>query len=114
MGSFKGFKHIGVNAYSKQPGWAMLLAEYITNADNQKKIYDATGEGPANKADLEAASSPALNALNAQGDYASLQRVGANFWTPANSLGQSLAEGKYSDAQKLLDDAVKGITAEVK
>ncbi|MDD6380523.1 MAG: sugar ABC transporter substrate-binding protein, partial [Lachnospiraceae bacterium] len=68
----------------------------------------------ANKADLEAASSPALNALNAQGDYASLQRVGANFWTPANSLGQSLAEGKYSDAQKLLDDAVKGITAAVK
>ena len=114
MGSFKGFKHIGVNAYSKQTGWAMLLAEYITNADNQKKIYDATGEGPANKADLEAASSPALNALNAQGDYASLQRVGANFWTPANSLGQSLAEGKYSDAQKLLDDAVKGITAAVK
>ena len=114
IGSFKGFKHIGVNAYSKQTGWAMLLAEYITNADNQKKIYDATGEGPANKADLEAASSPALNALNAQRDYASLQRVGANFWTPANSLGQSLVEGKYSDAQKLLDDAVKGITAEVK
>ncbi len=117
MGSFSGYKLIGVNAYSKQTGWAMLLAEYITNAENQMKIFKATGEGPANKEDQQSSdvtSSPAIAALNSQAEFASLQRVGANFWTPGNSLGQSLVEGKYSDAQKLLDEAVEGITAKVK
>ncbi|MDD6551731.1 MAG: sugar ABC transporter substrate-binding protein, partial [Lachnospiraceae bacterium] len=59
---------------------------------------------------LKSASSPALDALDAQSQYAYLQRVGNEYWTPAASLGQNLVEGKYSDAQKLLDDAVKGIT----
>ncbi|MQN00918.1 MAG: extracellular solute-binding protein [Lachnospiraceae bacterium] len=117
MGSFSGCKLIGVNAYSKQTGWAMLLAEYITNPENQMKIFKATGEAPATKegqASSDVKSSKALNAIIAQSKFSAPQRVGANFWNSANSLGQSLAEGKYSDAQKLLDDAVKGITAAVK
>ena len=110
MASFRGYKFVGVNAYSKQTGWAMLLAEYITSQENQTKIYEATGEGPANTEALKSASSPALDALDAQSQYAYLRRVGNEYWTPAASLGQNLVEGKYSDAQKLLDDAVKGIT----
>lgn len=109
MASFAGYKFAGVNAYSKQTGWAMLLAEFITNQENQTKIFNATGDGPANIEAVKGASSPALDALSAQSPYSSLQRVGNAYWDPAASLGESLVEGNYSDAQKLLDDAVKGI-----
>lgn len=113
MSSFAGYKFVGVNSYSKNIGWSMLLAEYITNESSQLKIGVATGEGPANIAAAssdEIASLPALAALANQAIYADLQRVGDKYWDPAATLGQSLVEGKYDDAQTLLDDAVAGIT----
>lgn len=113
MGSFAGYKFVGVNAYSKNPGWAMLLSEFITDKTSQEKISLATGEAPANTEAAESSeisSEPALEALAEQAKYSSLQRVGDNYWEPAASLGQSLVEGKYSDVQKLLDGAVAGIT----
>lgn len=113
MGSFAGYKFLGVNAYSKNVGWAMLLAEYLTSEESQEKIGAATGEAPANTtaAQSEAiTSSPALAALAEQSQYADLQRVGDAYWDPAATLGQSLSEGNYDDVQKLLDDAVAGIT----
>lgn len=116
MGSFAGYKFVGVNAYSKNTGWAMLLAEYITNEDSQTKIGVATGEGPSNlvaAASEEIASAPALAALAAQSEYADLQRVGGNYWAPGATLGQALVEGAYDDVQALLDAAVEGITQPV-
>jgi arabinogalactan oligomer/maltooligosaccharide transport system substrate-binding protein len=113
MGSFAGYKFVGVNSYSKNVGWAMLLAEYITNEESQTKIGIATGEGPSNLAAAsseEIASAPALAALAAQAEYADLQRVGNNYWDPAAALGQALVEGSYTDVQELLDSAVEGIT----
>jgi arabinogalactan oligomer/maltooligosaccharide transport system substrate-binding protein len=53
---------------------------------------------------------PAIKALGEQAPYADLQRVADSYWEPAATLGQSLVEGNYKDAQKLLDDAVAGIT----
>ena len=113
MGSFAGYKFIGVNAYSKNPGWAMLLSEFLTSEASQTKIALATGEGPANTvaaASSEIASAPALAALSEQAEFADLQRVGDEYWAPGATLGQSLVEGTYDDVQKLLDDAVEGIT----
>lgn len=113
MGSFAGYKFLGVNSYSKNPGWAMLLGEFITNEASQTKIAIATGEGPSNTkaaSSEEIASAPALAALAAQSEFADLQRVGDNYWAPAATLGQTLVEGSYTDVQKLLDDAVAGIT----
>ena len=116
MGSFAGYKFVGVNSYSKNTGWAMLLAEYITSESSQEAIGVATGEGPSN---LNAASSdkiasaPALAALAQQSAYADLQRVGNAYWDPAATLGQALAEGNYTDVQSLLDEAVEGITQSV-
>ncbi|MBR1692181.1 MAG: extracellular solute-binding protein [Lachnospiraceae bacterium] len=113
MGSFAGYKFIGVNAYSKNPGWAMLLAEFLTNEASQTKIGIATGEGPSNlvaASSSEIASAPALAALAQQSEYANLQRVGDNYWGPAATLGESLVEGNYLDIQTLLDEAVEGIT----
>ena len=113
MGSFAGYKFVGVNAYSKNTGWAMLLAEFITNESSQTKIGIATGEGPSNlvaASSEEIASAPALAALAAQSEFASLQRVGNEYWGPAATLGQLLVEGSYPYVQAILDEAVAGIT----
>ena len=48
MSSFSGYKLIGVNSHSKFVGWSMLLAEWLTNADNQKLRFIERGLGPAN------------------------------------------------------------------
>jgi arabinogalactan oligomer/maltooligosaccharide transport system substrate-binding protein len=112
MGSFAGYKFVGVNAYSDFTGWAMLLAEFITSEDSQAAIYEATADGPANTAAAAQASSPELEALAAQSAYADLQRVGGNFWSSGNTLGATLFEGT-DDVQAALDEAVAGITAPV-
>ena len=108
MASYSGYKFVGVNAYAENTGWSMLLAEYLTNATSQEAVYEATGEGPSNTEALSKASSPALDALAAQSEYAQLQRVGGEYWTPAESLGKNILDGNVS--QKVLDDAVAGIT----
>ena len=56
--------------------------------------------------------SPALAALAAQSAYADQQLVGSNYWDPAKALGQNLVDGA-ADLQKVLDDAVAGITQPV-
>ncbi|MBR1650088.1 MAG: extracellular solute-binding protein [Lachnospiraceae bacterium] len=110
QGSFAGYKLVGVNSYSDNIGWSMLLAEFITNEAAQLKIGTNTQEGPANINAASQISSPALSALGAQSAYADLQRVGGSYWTPAGTLGQALYEGT-DDVQKALDDAVAGILA---
>lgn len=112
MGSYAGYKFVGVSAYSEFTGWSMLLAEYLTSEDSQAKIAEATGEGPANTVAASTISSPALSALAAQAEFADQQVVGGNFWDPAASLGASLVEGT-DDVQALLDTAVEGITQPV-
>ncbi len=118
MSSYSGYKLVGVNPHSANIGWAMLLAEFLTNEDAQTARFEARGLGPAN---LAAASSdavqsnPAISALAAQAAYATPQRVGGNFWSPAETLGQILASGNPdgTDLQELLDTTVEGITAPV-
>lgn len=60
-------------------------------------------------------ANPAISALAAQAAYATPQRVGGNYWTPAETLGSILAQGNPdgTDLQKLLDNAVEGIEAPV-
>lgn len=118
MSSFSGYKLIGVNPHSDYVGWSMLLAEYLTNKENQIARFEARGLGPAN---IEAAASeavqqsPAIAALAAQAEFATPQRVGGNYWEPANTLAQTLVFGNPDgvDLQTLLDNAVDGITAPV-
>lgn len=114
QGSFAGYKLVGVNSYSDNLGWAMIFAEFITNEASQLKIGNATQEGPANLVAAPQIATPAIAALGAQSNFATLQRVSGNYWTPAGTLGQALYEGGLDDAglQKALDDAVDGICAE--
>ena len=110
MGSYAGYKLVGVNAYSEYTGWAMLLAEFLTSQDSQEAIAAATGEGPANIEAAKTIESPALAALVEQSAYADQQVVGGKFWDPAKTLGTVLVEGT-DDVQGALDSAVEGITA---
>jgi len=116
MSSFSGYKLIGVNSHSKFVGWSMLLAEWLTNADNQKLRFIERGLGPANiqvaESD-EVESAPAIAALAKQAEFAVPQRVGKNYWDPAKTLAMTLVTGNKegTDLQELLDNAVAGITA---
>ena len=96
MASFSGYKLVGVNPHSSNVGVAMMLADYITNEDNQAKRFNDRKLGPSNILVNESEavqSAPAIAALAAQSDYATLQRVGANYWSSAQSLGEILAFG---------------------
>lgn len=116
MASFTGYKMVGVNAYSSDVKWAMKLAEWITNQDNQTRRFAERGQGPSNikasqSGDIE--KSPAIQAVIAQSEYGCLQRVGGNFWDPISSFGSSVANGtlRPKELQKELDDMVKKVTA---
>lgn len=118
MSSFSGCKLIGVNAYSDQIGWSMLLAEFLTNEDAQIGRFNERGLGPSNIAAAsspEVQANPAIAALAAQADYATPQRIGGNYWAPSQTLGEILASGNPdgTDIQALLDTAVEGIEAPV-
>lgn len=118
MASFSGYKLVGVNPHSANVGVAMMLADYITNEDNQAKRFNDRQLGPSNIAVNESEavqSAPAIAALAEQSDYATLQRVGANYWSSAASLGEILVSGDMQGktTQQLVDDAVAGITAPV-
>ncbi len=116
MSSFAGYKLIGVNPYSKQAGYAMLLAEWLTNYDNQVLRFKTRGLGPSNvkaAASDEVQSDVAIAALAAQAQYATVQRVGDKYWDPAATFGSIMVAGndKDKDLQELLDTMVEGIQA---
>ena len=115
MSSFSGFKLIGVNPHSANVGVAMMLADYVTNEANQTLRFEQRGQGPSNTAALAACESPALSAVVEQSEFAVLQRVGGNYWTNAETLGSICVAGNPDkiDTQKLVDEAVAGITAPV-
>ena len=115
MASFSGYKLIGVNPHSANVGAAMLLADFVTNEENEELRFKERAQGPSNINALAAASSPALTAVVAQSEYANLQRVGGNFWASAETLGSICVNGNPDgkDTQTLVDDAVAGITAPV-
>ncbi|MBU3806089.1 MAG: extracellular solute-binding protein [Candidatus Fournierella pullistercoris] len=118
MGSFSGYKLVGVNPHSANVGVAMMLADFITNEENQLKRFEDRNLGPSNinvSGSEAVQSAPAIAALALQSEFADLQRVGANYWDPAASLGQILMSGdtQGKTTQQLVDDAVAGITAPV-
>lgn len=117
MASFAGYKLVGVSAYSKEPEWAMKLAEWITNEENQTIRFERNGECPSNVkagASEKVLNAPAIAALSKQADYAYVQDVADSFWMPVNVFGTTLVaqDEKNYDLQELLDQMVKGITNE--
>lgn len=116
MSSFIGYKMAGANAYSDHVDWALKLADWVTNEQNQILRFEERNQGPSN---IKAAASdkveqvPAIQAVIAQSEYGVLQRVGNNYWDPFVEFGENLAAGNPSgkDSQELIDTLVAGITA---
>lgn len=117
MSSFGGYKLIGVNSQTAPEAmvFAMDLADYLTNEENQVKRFEARGYGPSN---VNAAASDAvqanvaLAALSLQSQYAvSQNNVLGQYWSPAEALGTTLEAKDYSTPlQDLLDTMVEQIT----
>lgn len=119
MGCFSGFKLMGVNAHSKQTGWAVLLAEFLTNEEAQTARFEARQLAPTN---LNASASDAVSsnmtiaASVAQDAYGVIQRVSGKYWDPSKTFGEMIAQGtlKVGDTagiQAALDNLVEGATA---
>lgn len=115
MASFKGYKYMAVNAYTKYPEWATKLAEWFTNEDNQKLRFEQKNAGPANKnaaADDAVSKVPSIAAVMDQAQYGKLQRVGNSYWDATTKFGENMAAGNPSnmDLQEMMDNLVAEIT----
>lgn len=121
MSCYSGFKLMGVNAYSKNSGWAVLLAQFLTNEDSQAARFAARQLAPTNlkaAANDEVSSNIAIAASAAQDVYGSVQNVGGKYWDPTATFGQLVANGELNgkdDAaiQATLDTLVEGVCAAV-
>ena len=121
QGSVAGYKFVGVNGYSENSGWAVLLADYISNEEAQQAFFDQRESGPSNKnvaASDSVKENVALGALAQQAEFAQAQKVGGKYWDPAQTFGELIAQGTLSaedDAaiQEALDNLVDGVTAPI-
>lgn len=121
MSCYSGFKLMGVNAYSKNSGWAVLLAQFLTNEDSQAARFAARQLAPTNlkaAANDAVSSNIAIAASAAQDVYGSVQNVGGKYWDPTATFGQLVANGELNgkdDAaiQATLDTLVEGVCAAV-
>lgn len=115
MGSAAGYKMIGVNANSKQVGWAMELAKWLTNEASQTERFAQRQIGPSNIAAGEAPEvqeNVALVAVTAQnGANGVVQVVGGGYWEPTKTFGEIIAQGnpEGTDLQTLLDNVVAAV-----
>lgn len=121
QGSVAGFKLVGVNAYSKNAGWAALLADWITNEENQAIRFAEREIGPSNLKVAESAdvaSNLAIAALAEQSAYGVVQVVGGNYWDPTATFGEMIAQGNLDKEdtaaiQAALDTLAEGVSAPV-
>lgn len=119
-GSVGGAKLMGINAHCENSGWAVLLADFLTNEESQNIHFEQRQVGPSNinaqNSDAVAAN-VAINAVLQQSQYAVIQKVGGKYWDPAATFGEMIAQGqiKSDDAsvQAALDELIEGVTAPI-
>lgn len=116
MSSFSGYKMMGVNAYSEEREWALKLADWLTNEQNQTIRFKERNQGPSN---IKAAASdevnqvPAIKAVIEQSQYGSLQRVGTGYWEAFMEFAEIIVNGNPNNLglQELMDALVAQITS---
>jgi len=116
MGSFGGYKLIGVNKGTAYPLEAMALAEWLTNEQSQATRFDQRQLGPSNlvvAASAAVKANVALGALAAQSVFATSQKdVLGTYWSPAEAFGTEMEAKNYTKTiSQQLNDMVKQITA---
>lgn len=121
-GTFSGYKLMGVNKQSKEAGWAMVLAEFLTNEQSQADRFVARQLPPTNikAGETDAVKNNKMVAASLAQDAAcgALQTVGGNYWSPMKTLGEIIAQGQLKigntdEIQKALDTMVQGVTAPI-
>ena len=123
LASMMNFNLTGVNAQTKYPAEAMLLAEWMTNSDTALEMrYEMRPAASTNKkmeetiaADTE---NEALKALTEQAQLSVLQTSipqVANFWTPTEAFGAGLMNQSITrdNMQESLDTMVKNILSKL-
>lgn len=118
MSSFTGYKMMGVNAYSPHKQWAMKLADWLTNEENQTLRFVQTNQIPSNikaAASDAAAQIPAVQAILDQSQYGNLQRVGVKYWDACTNFANIMIDGNPNNIslQELMDTLTEGITASI-
>jgi len=120
QGCFSGFKFMGVNAYSENAGWAVLLAEFLTNQEAQEARFAARQLSPTNTVAASGdavMANPAIAASAAQDAFGATQSTGDKYWDPTKSFGEQIAQGTIAsdDAaiQAALDSLVEGVNAPI-
>lgn len=118
MSSFTGYKMMGVNAYSEQKEWAMKLADWLTNEQNQMIRFEKKSHAPSNinaSSSKELANVPAIQAVLDQSQYGSLQRVGNKYWDACKNFADTIAQGNPHNIklQELMDTLTEEITSTV-
>lgn len=116
-----GYKFVGVNAYSKNSGWAVLLADFLTNEESQAERFKQREIGPTNTKVLDTDAvkkNIPISAVTSESDFGVVQKAGGKYWDPAKTFGEMITQGKLSaddDAaiQEALDSLVKGVTAPI-
>lgn len=118
QGSVAGFKLVAVNAQSTNAGWATLLADWITNEENQNIRFEKREIGPSNvnaAASDAVTSNIAIAALAEQSAYGVVQVVGGNYWDPTATFGEKIAQGQLARdnetaIQEALDLLIAGVS----
>lgn len=123
LASMMNFNLTGVNAQTKYPAEAMLLAEWMTNSDTALEMrYEMRPAASTNKkmeetiaADTE---NEALKGLTEQAQLSVLQTSipqVANFWTPTEAFGAGLMNQSITrdNMQESLDTMVKNILSKL-
>lgn len=121
QGSVAGYKFVGVNGFSKNAGWATVLADFISNEQSQQVFFEQREIGPTNKNIIESdavKANVAIAALAEQSEFSTTQLVGGKYWDPAATLGELIAQGNVAAddenaIQDALDTLVDGVTAPV-
>ena len=119
--SVAGYKLVGVDAHSANAGWAALVPDWITNEAAQQQHFDEREIGPSNNTVLESDAvkeNTALAALAAQNEFGVVQMAGQNYWDPAATFGEMIAQGELNaddtaGIQSALDTLVEGVTAPI-
>ena len=121
LSNFADYKCYAVKSSTAHPMAAQLLAEWLTNEENQLTRYTeckatptclSLGDSPELAADV------ATRALLAQTEFATPQPTIsqiANYWTPVATLGESLLQGDVTsdNAQESLDKVVEQILSSI-
>ena len=120
LGSFSGYKLMGVKPQtsSEKAQAAQKLAAYLTSEKCQLERFNKVAWGPSNKVAQQneaVLANPALKALNAQNQYATVQgQIHGSWWDIAKVIGTGVkeaAKGSESALQAVLDAYKESIEA---